>query len=211
MTHLNKGCQAYLLVRNYSLNLNVANIDDSSSTEDSSVSHTKKLFWVTRYSLGKTLSKELLIEHEFADDETRHRLIELHTPIDNERKYHFLLATVALLLNPPIGLIACIFVYMAKRRSEYMLKNYENIIYERAAARYAFISYILSIISIGLTVSIITGILLYFLVIDLKIANRIPLNSIRDQDMSSMKPIDITKSQQQEQDLAAYENEEIVQ
>ncbi|CAF4919616.1 unnamed protein product, partial [Rotaria sp. Silwood1] len=157
----------------------------------------------------KTLSKELLIEHEFADDETRHRLIELHTSIENEKKYHFLLATVALVLNPLIGLIACILVYMAKRRSEYMLKNYENITYERTAARYAFISYILSIISIGLTVSIVTAVLLYFFVRDLKIINRNPLKNIQYQDVSSSDHINTVNNQQQEQDINVYEDEQI--
>ncbi|CAF3341784.1 unnamed protein product [Rotaria sp. Silwood1] len=189
--------------------LKVAYVEDSSSTEESSISNKKKLFWVTRYSLGKTLSKELLIEHEFADDETRHRLIELHTSIENEKKYHFLLATVALVLNPLIGLIACILVYMAKRRSEYMLKNYENITYERTAARYAFISYILSIISIGLTVSIVTAVLLYFFVRDLKIINRNPLKNIQYQDVSSSDHINTVNNQQQEQDINVYEDEQI--
>ena len=63
----------------------------------------KKLFWVTRYSLGKTLSKELLIEHEFSDNETRHRLIEIHSMNEDEKKHHRLLVCIALLLNPPIG------------------------------------------------------------------------------------------------------------
>ncbi|CAF4429591.1 unnamed protein product, partial [Rotaria sp. Silwood2] len=157
----------------------------------------------------KTLSKELLIEHEFADDETRHRLIELHKPIDNEKKYHFLLATVALVFNPLIGLIAFILVYMARRRSEYMLKNYENIIYERTAARYAFISYILSIISIGLTVSIITAVLFYFFVRDLKTINRNSLKNIRYQDVLSSDHVNTVNNQQQEQDINAYEDEEI--
>ena len=79
------------------------NTEDSSSNEESSASNKKKLFWVTRYSLGKTLSKELFIEHEFADDETRHRLIELYTSTDNHKKHRLLLALVALVLNPPIG------------------------------------------------------------------------------------------------------------
>jgi hypothetical protein len=83
----------------------VENTEDSSFTEESSTFEKKKLFWVTRYSLGKTLSKELLIEHEFANDETRHRLIELHTSIENEKKHHLLLAIIALVLNPPIGMI----------------------------------------------------------------------------------------------------------
>ncbi|UJR24898.1 hypothetical protein I4U23_006264 [Adineta vaga] len=81
----------------------------------------KKLFWVTRYSLGKTLSKELFIEHEFADDETRHRLIELYTSTRNESHRHLILATLALILNPPIGLMACIFIYMAKRQSRHII------------------------------------------------------------------------------------------
>lgn len=67
------------------------------------MSEKKKFFWVTRYSLGKTLSKELLIEHEFANDRSRHRLVELHTLRDNEKKHHLLLAIVALVLHPPIG------------------------------------------------------------------------------------------------------------
>jgi hypothetical protein len=83
----------------------VENNEDSSFTEESTQYEKKKLFWVTRYSLGKTLSKELLIEHEFANDESRHRLIELHTTTENEQKHRLLLATVALVLNPPIGWI----------------------------------------------------------------------------------------------------------
>lgn len=85
------------------LNSTVAHIEDSSFSDESSISDKKKLFWVTRYSLGKTLSKELFIEHEFADDETRHRLIELHTPIENAKTYDVLLAVVAFFLNPAIG------------------------------------------------------------------------------------------------------------
>jgi hypothetical protein len=92
----------------------VAHTEDSSSTEELPSSKKKKLFWVTRYSLGKTLSKELFVEHEFADDETRHRLIELHTPIENEKKHHLLLAIMALILNPPI--CNCIFLYYSYRQ-----------------------------------------------------------------------------------------------
>jgi hypothetical protein len=33
---------------------------------------------------------------------------------------------------------------MAKKQAKHMLMNYENTVYERFAARYAFISYILS-------------------------------------------------------------------
>ncbi|CAF1383339.1 unnamed protein product [Adineta steineri] len=81
----------------------MTNTENSSSSDESSISKKKKLFCVTRYSLGKTLSKELFIEHEFADDETRHRLIELRTSIQNENKHYLLLASIAFILNPPIG------------------------------------------------------------------------------------------------------------
>lgn len=77
--------------------------DESSTIDSSSVSDRKRFFWVTRYSLGKTVSKELLIEHEFANDRSRHRLIELHTFRENENKHNLLLAIVALVLHPPIG------------------------------------------------------------------------------------------------------------
>ncbi|CAF3017121.1 unnamed protein product [Rotaria sp. Silwood2] len=90
-----------------------------------------------------------------------------------------------------------------------MLKNYENIIYERTAARYAFISYILSIISIGLTVSIITAVLFYFFVRDLKTINRNSLKNIRYQDVLSSDHVNTVNNQQQEQDINAYEDEEI--
>ena len=142
----------------------------SSSTEDSSSSSTaktkkkkrrkKKLIWVTRYSLGKTLSKELLIEHEFDDDENRHRLIEIHRPADSERKHYVLLAMVALLLNPPIGerrsqksskahrsalgVIACILAMAAHRRSHEALGNNDSPAHDRIAIRCAFVSYIVS-------------------------------------------------------------------
>lgn len=81
----------------------MANIEDSVSIDEPFLSNTKKLFWVTRYSLGRTLSKELLIEHEFADDETRHRLVELHMPVTHEKNYHFIMLMMSLFLNPPIG------------------------------------------------------------------------------------------------------------
>ena len=85
--------------------------DESSTTESSSVSGKKKFFWVTRYSLGKTLSKELLIEHEFANDQSRHRLIELHTFRENENKHNLLLAIVALVLHPPIGKMTALSLF----------------------------------------------------------------------------------------------------
>ncbi|CAF1279278.1 unnamed protein product [Adineta steineri] len=187
----------------------MTNTENSSSTDESSISKKKKLFCVTRYSLGKTLSKELFIEHEFADDETRHRLIELRTSIQNENKHYLLLASVAFILNPPIGLIACILVYMAKRQSKYMLTNYENVVYERIAARYAFISYILSIFSIGVTISIITIVLLYFFVRDLKIVNRNALSNIHYEDILSLNNTDIINNQHEEQDNISFEEYQI--
>ncbi|CAF4378961.1 unnamed protein product, partial [Rotaria sordida] len=62
---------------------------------------------------------------------------------------------------------------------------------------------------IGLTVSIITAVLLYFFVRDLKIINRNPLNSIRYQDVPSSDHIDTVNNQQQEQDINDYEDEEV--
>ena len=75
----------------------------STNSKESRTRRTKKLFWVTRYSLGKTFSKELLIEHEFANDETRHRLIEIHTSHQDQTKHYLFFALVALIVNPPIG------------------------------------------------------------------------------------------------------------
>ena len=63
----------------------------------------KKLFWVTRYSLGKTQSKELLIEHEFSPDENRHRLIEIRNTVETKTTKDLWLVIIASIFNPFIG------------------------------------------------------------------------------------------------------------
>lgn len=62
-----------------------------------------KLFWVTRYSLGKSLSKELFIEHELSNDGNRHRLIEIRQNERTESEHRRWLIFIGLLLNPLLG------------------------------------------------------------------------------------------------------------
>ncbi len=114
---------------------------------------------------------------------------------------------------------------MAKRQSKYLLMNYENITYERAAARYVFISYIFSknilpriyrssntilgLISIGLTIGIITAVLLYFFVRDLKVVNRNSLNIKRNEDMPSSDYIYPDDSEYQQRESQTFEHDGI--
>ncbi|CAF0972615.1 unnamed protein product [Didymodactylos carnosus] len=123
----------------------------------------KRFFRVARYSINKTNSKELLIEHELGENETRHRLIEIRTNNNQEKNPNLILAAVAFLINPPIGLTACIFGCLAKNRYESLNldsgvetrndnNHYHavNDVYHHAG-RYSIISYILSMLAIGIT------------------------------------------------------------
>jgi hypothetical protein len=76
---------------------------DEQSTSTDLPNTTRSLFWVTRYSLGRTWSKELLVEHELGDNQTRHRLIEIRTKRSDELKRRVFLPVLALLFNPPLG------------------------------------------------------------------------------------------------------------
>jgi hypothetical protein len=68
---------------------------------------------------------------------------------------------------------------------------------------------LLGIISIGLTVSVISAVLLYFFVRDLKIVNRNSLETIQSGNVLPSNNVDTVGDSQEEQDNAALEDEEI--
>jgi hypothetical protein len=69
--------------------------------------------------------------------------------------------------------------------------------------------FLLGIISIGLTVSVISAVLLYFFVRDLKIVNRNSLETIQSGNVLPSNNVDTVGDFQEEQDSAALEDEEI--